>query len=278
VRVSWIASRSKLPGRPERPARRPPLALERLEDRCRPAMTVNGTVAGVGYFEGGLFEPPDTDAAAGPAHLVETVNAAVAVFDKATGQRLSLTPLSQFFKPINPGKFLSDPSVRDDDIAPRFIVATLDIINTTNKTFLDFAVSDSHGLVLRPTRPETRRLRRPEFIRPRQHRAAGHHRRGRADLRRGSDQRNRRHFRQAGRYEGVTVATDAGAVLQNSGRQRQLAATRAGRHLRRAGPAVRPVGPGAEYDGAGRPTLKTARGGLEHVRPAPATRCSAAST
>ena len=66
------------------------------------------------------YVPPDTDIAVGPAYVIETVNAQIQFYDKATGAAmLPNTPLSTFFGQPSESPF--DPVVTYDDIAGRFI-------------------------------------------------------------------------------------------------------------------------------------------------------------
>ena len=68
------------------------------------------------------YVPPDTDIAVGPQFVVETVNAQIQFYDKATGSALlPNTPLNVFFG--QPGESPFDPVVTYDDIAGRFIVS-----------------------------------------------------------------------------------------------------------------------------------------------------------
>jgi hypothetical protein len=120
------------------------LCLEVLEDRLLPSVSVFGTAEGISYGESSCgCQPPDTDAAAGPDVLVETVNLAIAYYDKSTGTRLALESLRSLFSPIGPGSFLSDPVVTYDEMAGRFFVGMLDIDIGGHHGYFDFAVSDT---------------------------------------------------------------------------------------------------------------------------------------
>src|SRR6516164_5237261 len=104
------------------------LCLEVLEDRLLPSVSVFGTAEGISASESSCgCQPPDTDAAAGPDILVETVNLAIAYYDKGTGTRLALRSLQSFFSPVAPIYFISDPVVTYDEMAGRFFVGILDI-------------------------------------------------------------------------------------------------------------------------------------------------------
>jgi methionine-rich copper-binding protein CopC/protocatechuate 3,4-dioxygenase beta subunit len=68
------------------------------------------------------YVPPDTDIAVGPQFVVETVNAQIQIYDKATGTpQLPNTPLNQFFNAPSESPF--DPVVTYDDITGRFVIA-----------------------------------------------------------------------------------------------------------------------------------------------------------
>jgi len=119
------------------------LHLELLEDRSLPSVNVLGTAEGISASESSCgCQPPDTDAAAGPDILVETVNLAIAYYDKGTGTRLALRSLQSFFSPVAPIYFISDPVVTYDEMAGRFFVGILDIDTVGRHGYFDFAVSD----------------------------------------------------------------------------------------------------------------------------------------
>jgi hypothetical protein len=119
------------------------LDLEVLEDRSLPSVSVFGTAEGISASESSCgCQPPDTDAAAGPDILVETVNLAIAYYDKGTGTRLALRSLQSFFSPVAPIYFISDPVVTYDEMAGRFFVGILDIDTVGRHGYFDFAVSD----------------------------------------------------------------------------------------------------------------------------------------
>jgi hypothetical protein len=112
--------------------------LEILEARTLLSVTVFKSFAGLSYGDDPRYQPPDTDAAAGPDTIVETVNATVRFFDKNTGAPLFSARLEDFFAPLKPGAFVFDPVVTYDEMAGRFFLAALD-----GGSCLDFAVSDS---------------------------------------------------------------------------------------------------------------------------------------
>src|SRR5437588_2151964 len=98
---------------PTRPRCRP--CLERLEDRVVPTVSVLKSFAGMSFNDttsGG--EPPDTNLAAGPNHVVELVNTAIRVYDKSGGIR-SPQELSSFFGSLKPVGQFSDPQVSYDE-------------------------------------------------------------------------------------------------------------------------------------------------------------------
>jgi hypothetical protein len=96
--------------------------------------------------------PPDTDVAVGPAHVVETVNTALAVYDKATGALRSRQEMTTFFAPLGGVLRLSDPVVTYDELSHRFVIGGLDFQPHTQSRF-NFAVSNdddpTHGFTLR---------------------------------------------------------------------------------------------------------------------------------
>lgn len=126
------------------------LELQQLEGRDLLSTSVQlGTnFAGLDFntsrqLSGQGVEPPDTNVAVGPTFLVETVNTAVAVYNKSDGSLVSQTDLRQFFGPVSPTGDLFDPIVSYDDLSGRFVVAVLEQIDFPQQSYLDFAVSNS---------------------------------------------------------------------------------------------------------------------------------------
>ena len=73
--------------------------------------------------------PPDTQGAAGPAHLMETINGGVAFYDKGSGALISETTLQAFWSRFGtaagqPDYFSFDPRVQYDQYNGRFIVTS----------------------------------------------------------------------------------------------------------------------------------------------------------
>jgi len=115
--------------------------LEALEDRSLLSVIVLNRFNGLNDDDDPRYQPPDTDAAAGPEYIVETVNATLEFFDKRTGTAVFAQRLEDLFAPIGPGSFVFDPVVTYDEMAGRFFVAALD--GRIDSSFLDFAVSDT---------------------------------------------------------------------------------------------------------------------------------------
>src|SRR5438552_616890 len=68
--------------------------VEALEDRLVPAVNLLGSATGLnntGWY------PPDTGVAAGPNHVVETVNERLGIYNKSTGALVSSQDLSSLF-------------------------------------------------------------------------------------------------------------------------------------------------------------------------------------
>src|SRR5207245_309024 len=77
---------------------------------------------------GGIVEPPDPIAAAGPTAVVEVVNSNIAFYNKANGKSLFSEGLDAFFAPVDQVDVLfSDVYVTYDEQAGRFFVSTMDI-------------------------------------------------------------------------------------------------------------------------------------------------------
>jgi hypothetical protein len=96
--------------------------------------------------------PPDTDMAVGPAHVVETVNTALSIYNKTTGTRILRQEMTGFFAPLGGVLRLSDPEVSYDDLSQRFVIGVLDFQEHSQSRF-DLAVSNdadpTHGFTLR---------------------------------------------------------------------------------------------------------------------------------
>lgn len=140
-----IITRSR--GRTSRPA------VERLEDRTAPAISILGGgtgYAGLDYGQSGGFVPPDTSGAAGPTAYVETVNSTIALYpDKNTGASPVTMDLITFFSGLpDQYGFQFDPAVMFHDnlagLTPdqgRFIVISEDADISNGLSVLDIAVS-----------------------------------------------------------------------------------------------------------------------------------------
>ncbi len=166
MRYFWWRRRHPRPAPRTRRARAESVSLHllHLESRCLPAASVLGGFNGLDFNASGGVEPPDTEVAAGPAYVVETVNSTVAFYNKATGAQIFQQGLTTFFAPL--GKInladLTDSLVTYDDLAGRFLVSTLEQSDRTRTSALDLAVSKdsdpTHGfsLVYRINLKETR--------------------------------------------------------------------------------------------------------------------------
>jgi hypothetical protein len=91
------------------------------------------------------WSPPDPTLAVGPNHVVVTVNAAIAFYDKATGNETFSVHLGTpgspgFFETVGAdSNFVFDPKVFYDHKAERFVVVALE---TSGASWIDIAVSD----------------------------------------------------------------------------------------------------------------------------------------
>jgi len=92
---------------------------------CKPATIKTKCILGdlANEIESGNAAPADPNMAVGPEQLVTTVNNAVAIHDKRTGQRLSLTSAVDFWNIVPPeiDSRTSDPVVLFDEFTNRFI-------------------------------------------------------------------------------------------------------------------------------------------------------------
>jgi hypothetical protein len=113
-----------------------------LEDRLTLSTTLGSSFTGLastGWY------PPDTNAAVGPNHVVETVNETLAIYNKSTGAFVSSQTLPSLFSGFdtggNSGTF--DPSVMYDEQAGRFVVVDMVNDSANHKAYIDLAVSNS---------------------------------------------------------------------------------------------------------------------------------------
>jgi uncharacterized repeat protein (TIGR01451 family) len=139
-----------------RRARKWRLAVEKLEDRTVPSVTIlnnNGSgYAALSFNQSGGYVPPDTCAAAGPSVDVETVNQTLAIYNpKSTGSSASTDSLAHFFfttgrlTRADSGSGLSDPIVCYDEQIGRFIVGDQDVNFSTHVSAFDLAVSTTNN-------------------------------------------------------------------------------------------------------------------------------------
>jgi Cep192 domain 4 len=108
-----------------------------------PIVSVNGISEPASFCD---CEPPDTQVATGPNHVVEAVNLAMSVFDKQ-GTRLAGYPksLNTFFSLGS--NFSSDPRIRFDQLSQRWFISLLSldnqVITNAHNGFIDLAVSQT---------------------------------------------------------------------------------------------------------------------------------------
>ena len=92
------------------------------------------------------WNPPDCTVAAGPNHVVCTVNSSIAFFTK-TGTKQFQVPLDNsgapgFFEPQGASNFVFDPKVIYDRHTDRFIVVVLEQYDASQTSYVDIAISD----------------------------------------------------------------------------------------------------------------------------------------
>src|SRR5262245_3989766 len=135
-----------------KPTRRRSLYLEQLEERTVLTVDLGPGFGGLDFpsvnsTQSNGSAPPDTIVAAGPSHIVELVNTELAVYTK-TGTKLLQQDLLDFFAPVQPATFLTDPTVSFDEqlgTNGRFVVAVLEVTDPLffSDSHLLYAVSDS---------------------------------------------------------------------------------------------------------------------------------------
>jgi hypothetical protein len=92
------------------------------------------------------WNPPDCTVAAGPDHVVCTVNSSIAFFTKS-GTKQFQVPLDNtgapgFFEPQGASNFVFDPKVIYDPRTGRFIVVVLEEYDASQTSYVDIAISD----------------------------------------------------------------------------------------------------------------------------------------
>jgi hypothetical protein len=120
------------------PLRSHRLELERLEDRTLLSVALQSSYTGIGFAQqrslsGFNAEPPDTQGAAGPSSVIETVNLAISIFTpKDTGAAGVTDSNADFFftqgglSHAAPMDAQSDPFTIYDPLVQRFIVGEID--------------------------------------------------------------------------------------------------------------------------------------------------------
>ena len=99
------------------------------------------TQTNIDNTDGFLFIPADPYGAAGPNHVVNVVNVSIEFYNKVGGGQVSQS-LQDFFAPLNPTTFTFDPKVIFDQYEQRFVVVTLERVDTGN------AVNNSSSILL----------------------------------------------------------------------------------------------------------------------------------
>jgi len=100
------------------------------------------------------WRPPDPNLAVGPSHIVATVNMALTIHDKATGELQFAIPLNNYGTPgLFEGQgaewFVFDPKCVYDHLAQRFVVIALETYAQPFGTWVNIAISDDsdpHGV------------------------------------------------------------------------------------------------------------------------------------
>ena len=135
--------------------------VEPLERRVLMTVTLGTNFRGMTFSDTIGYVPPDTIAAVGPSHIVECINANIAIYDKS-GNQLSKQTLSSFFSGFTHGSIISDPQVLYDDVSNRFVVAVADISPNAQTSNIDFAVSNTSD----PTQgfSEKQQINTKEFV------------------------------------------------------------------------------------------------------------------
>jgi hypothetical protein len=114
--------------------------LLQLEDRTVPTVTLLSSNSGMVNTG---WNPPDPSLAAGPNHIVETVNESYAIYAKSTGTLVSKTALTSLFTGLDTTGGEFDPCVMYDDQAGRFVIESQVDDSANHRSYVDIAVSNS---------------------------------------------------------------------------------------------------------------------------------------
>ena len=99
------------------------------------------------------YAPPDPTLAVGPEHIISTVNASIAFYDKYGNQEF-YSPLDEygspgFFEEAGAGDFVFDPKCFYDQYEGRFVVIAPEVYWDLDTAWLNIAISDDadpHGI------------------------------------------------------------------------------------------------------------------------------------
>src|SRR5262249_9396578 len=122
------------------------LSLTALESRCTPASFAGASLLNEFTFSGTGQIPPDTMGAIGPNHVMETVNGAVAIYNKAGVLQGSMVTLNSFFTltvggTTYPRNGSTDPRILYDAHTGHWFASCIDINNGSSNNALILAVS-----------------------------------------------------------------------------------------------------------------------------------------
>jgi uncharacterized repeat protein (TIGR01451 family) len=115
-----------------------------------PTDTVSSSITGLDFNHSGGDTPPDTNAAAGPSGVVETVNQEVAIYNRS-GTQTTKDNFNHFWTSTGGlgrttgSSILSDCAVVYDDHVGRFVIEDVDVDTTTLASNIDIAVSKTNN-------------------------------------------------------------------------------------------------------------------------------------
>jgi hypothetical protein len=123
------------------------LRLVQLESRLAPAVSLLNHFDAIGYDTIGYdgTTPPDTCGAAGPNSYIETVNSAVAIYNKSTNALIAWDSLSDFLFTkggLSSSWGLHDATMVYDEVTGQFLIGDLGL-GSNNAAALNIAVSNN---------------------------------------------------------------------------------------------------------------------------------------
>lgn len=119
-----------------------PMAVAPIAPGLEPSAAPTGSTNFAGIAATGWL-PPDCTMAAGPEHVLVSVNSSVAIYTKTGAVALPQKTLTQWFANVVQGLTIFDPKALYDQHAGRWVLLAVAVQNSPKKSFYLLSVSDS---------------------------------------------------------------------------------------------------------------------------------------